>query len=124
VDLRQSYARLGKFALIWHQRDAHAKQFKRANRMLKKLRTLLGRVVRDIGRKIDGDRGLEGAFAKLLLLARRVHEQKQHQRGPKVYSLHSPEVARIGNKAPSALRVRRQGERCHYPQARAASSSL
>ena len=47
VDLRQSYARLGKFALIRHQRDAHAKQFKRANRMLKKLRTLLGRVVRD-----------------------------------------------------------------------------
>ena len=77
VDLRQSYARLGKFALIRHRRDAHAKQFKRANRMLKKLRTLLGRVVRDIGRKLDGDSGLQGAFAKLLLLARRVHEQKQ-----------------------------------------------
>ena len=29
VDLRQSYARLGKFALIRHRRDAHAKQFKR-----------------------------------------------------------------------------------------------
>src|SRR5260370_31272671 len=47
VDLRQSYARLGKFAMIRHRCDAHAKQFKRANRMLKKLRTLLGRVVRD-----------------------------------------------------------------------------
>ena len=30
--LRQSYARVGKFALIQHQRYAHAKQFKRANR--------------------------------------------------------------------------------------------
>jgi IS5 family transposase len=30
------------------------------------------------------------------LLARRVHEQKQHQRGPKVYSLHAPEVECIG----------------------------
>jgi hypothetical protein len=47
VVLRQSYARLGKFALIQHQRYAHAKQFKRANRMLK-MRTYLGRVIRDI----------------------------------------------------------------------------
>jgi hypothetical protein len=30
VALRQSYARVGKFALIQHQRYAHAKQFKRA----------------------------------------------------------------------------------------------
>src|ERR1019366_2196881 len=85
VDLRQSYARVGKFALIQHQRYAHAKQFKRANRMLKKLRTYLGRVIRDIGRKIEGNGGLEAAFAKLLLLARRVREQQQRQRGPKVY---------------------------------------
>jgi hypothetical protein len=48
VVLRQSYAKVGKFALIQHQRYAHAKQFKRANRMLKKLRTFLGRVIRDI----------------------------------------------------------------------------
>jgi IS5 family transposase len=96
VALRQSYARVGKFALIQHQRYAHAKQFNRANRMLKKLRTLLGRVIRDIGRKIEGDSGLEAAFAHLLILARRVREQKQRQRGPKVYSLHAPEVECIG----------------------------
>src|SRR6202022_2234890 len=96
VELRQSYTRVGKFALIQHQRYAHAKQFKRANRMLKKLRTLLGRVIRDIGRKIEGDSGREGTFAQLLLLARRVREQKQHQRGRKVYSLHAPEVECIG----------------------------
>jgi IS5 family transposase len=96
VGLRQSYARVGKFALIQHQRYAHAKQFKRANRTLKKLRTYLGRVIRDIGRKIEGNGGLEGTFAKLLLLARRVREQQQRQRGPKVYSLHAPEVECIG----------------------------
>ena len=96
MGLRQSYARVGKFALIQHQRYAHAKQFKRANRMLKKLRTYLGRVIRDIGRKIEGNGGLEAAFAKLLLLARRVREQQQRQRGPKVYSLHAPEVECIG----------------------------
>ena len=92
VGLRQSYARVGKFALIQHQRYAHAKQFKRAKKMLKKLRTYLGRVIRDIGRKIENNDVLEVKFAKLLLLARRVREQKQHQRGPKVYSLHAPEV--------------------------------
>ena len=32
LDLRQSYTRVGKFALIRHQRYAHAKQFKRANK--------------------------------------------------------------------------------------------
>jgi len=96
VVLRQSYARVGKFALIQHQRYAHAKQFKRANRILKKLRTYLGRVIRDITRKIEGDNGLEAAFAPLLMLARRVREQQQRQRGPKVYSLHAPEVECIG----------------------------
>jgi IS5 family transposase len=39
VALRQSYARVGKFALIKHQRYAHAKQFKRANRALKSKRS-------------------------------------------------------------------------------------
>jgi transposase, IS5 family len=96
VPLRHSYARVGKFALIRHQRYAHAKQFKRANRALKTLRTYLGRVIRDIGRKIEGNSGLEAAFAKLLPLARRVREQQQRQRGPKVYSLHAPEVECFG----------------------------
>src|SRR5919201_6073868 len=64
--------------------------------MLKKLRTYLGRVIRDIGRKIENNGGLEAAFAKLLALARRVREQQQRQRGPKVYSLHAPEVECIG----------------------------
>ena len=36
VSLRQSYARVGKLALIKHQRYAHAHQFKRANRSLRK----------------------------------------------------------------------------------------
>src|SRR3954464_10577331 len=81
---------------VQHQRYAHAKQFKRANRMLRKLRTYLGRVIRDIGRKIEGNGALEAVFAKLLPLARRVREQQQRQRGPKVYSLHAPEVECIG----------------------------
>jgi IS5 family transposase len=100
VGLRQSYARVGKIALIEHQRYAHAKQFKRARRRLKKLRTYLGRVMRDIGRKIKGNDVLRTKFARLLSLAARVHEQQQHQRGRKVYSLHAPEVECIGKGKP------------------------
>lgn len=97
VPLRQSYVRVGKFALIRHQRYAHAKQFKRANRALKTLRTYLGRVIRDIGRKIENDGWLkEVVFKTILLRARRVRDQQQRQRGPKVYSLHAPEVECIG----------------------------
>jgi transposase, IS5 family len=94
--LRQSYERVGKRALIAHQRYAHAKQFKRANRVLRTLRTYLGRVTRDIMRKIKGRAELESVFALPLSLSRRVREQRKNQRGPKVYSLHAPEVECIG----------------------------
>jgi IS5 family transposase len=100
VELRQSYTRVGKFALIQHQRYAHAKQFKRANRALRTLKTYLGRVIRDIARKIDGDPRLEAKFAWLLSLARRVRAQERGQRGPKIYSLHAPEVECIGKGKP------------------------
>jgi transposase, IS5 family len=96
VTLRQSYERVGKHALIKHQRYAHAKQFKRANRALRTLRTYLGRVTRDVVRRIKGDAVLEEIFGLPLMLARRVREQRKNQRGRKVYSLHAPEVECIG----------------------------
>ena len=96
IVLRQSYARVGKIALIKHQRYAHAHQFKRANKALRKLRTYLGRVIRDIGRKIAGNDALQEVFAKPMSLARRVRDQDRRQRGPKVYWLHAPEVECIG----------------------------
>ncbi|MER8969446.1 IS5 family transposase [Mesorhizobium sp. M0808] len=96
IALRQSYARVGKIALIKHQRYAHAKQFKRANRQLKRLRTMLGAVIRDITRKLATRPELMQAFALPLSLARRVRDQRQRERGKKVYSLHAPEVECIG----------------------------
>ena len=96
VVLRQSYEWIGKYALIAHQRYAHAKQFKRANRALRTLRTYLGRTARDIVRKIKSDEELKSVFAEPLSLAWRVRDQRQNQRGRKVYSLHAPEVECIG----------------------------
>jgi IS5 family transposase len=63
VALRQSYARLAKRAALMAGRYAHAKQFKRAGRELKFLRTRLGRLIRDIGRKIEGNAVLREALA-------------------------------------------------------------
>ena len=77
VSLRQSYRRVGKLALIKHQRYAHAHQFKRANRSLRKLKTYLGRVIRDIERRIVGNEDLREAFVRPLFLARRVLEQER-----------------------------------------------
>jgi IS5 family transposase len=96
LDLRQSYVRVGKLALIKHQRYAHAKQFKRANRSLRTLKTYLGRTIRDISRQIAGEDDLEAIFRRPLNLAGRVLQQKQRQRGKKIYSLHAPEVECIG----------------------------
>jgi transposase, IS5 family len=96
VTLCQSYARVGKHALIVTQRYAHAKQFKRANRALRSVRTYLGRVFRDIVRKTSGDAALRKVFAEPLSLAFRVRHQRQNQRGRKIYSLHAPEVECIG----------------------------
>lgn len=64
VKLRQSYKRVGKLALIMHQRYAHARQFNRAKRMLRKLKTYLGRVMRDVIRKIEHNPWLEPKFAR------------------------------------------------------------
>lgn len=97
LDLRQSYIRVGKRALIAHQRYAHARQYKRARRQLKKLRTWLGRTIRDIRRKIKGNKPLEEAFVNPLWLAHRVMTQKPRDDVPKkIYSLHAPEVECIG----------------------------
>tara|TARA_B100000315_G_scaffold245668_1_gene271868 strand:- start:292 stop:1638 length:1347 start_codon:yes stop_codon:yes gene_type:complete len=96
VPLRQSYRRVAKKAAMMAGRYAHAKQFKRMNRRITFLRTRLGRLIRDVRRKIDGDEGLEEAFAVPLGRASQIRGQKQRQRGWKLYSWHAPETECIG----------------------------
>jgi len=96
VPLRQSYTRVAKRAAMMAGRYAHAKQFKRMNRELKLLRTRLGRVIRDIRRKIGDDAELQEAFGVPLSKASQIRSQKQRQRGWKLYSWHAPETECIG----------------------------
>ena len=98
VGLRQSYLRVAKRAAIMVGRYTHAHQFESAaRRELKFLRTRLGRIIRDVRRKIEGDAARQDRFGPLLDLALRIRHQEQRQRGPKVYSLHAPEVECIGH---------------------------
>lgn len=53
-------------------------------------------MIRDITRKLAGQPELAQVFALPLSLARRVRDQRQRERGRKVYSLHAPEMECIG----------------------------
>jgi IS5 family transposase len=63
---------------------------------VKFLAVRLGRVVRDIRRKIEGNEDREAAFTGELAMAVRLRLQKRRQEGPKLYSLHAPETECIG----------------------------
>ena len=96
VTLRQSYERVGKQALIAHQRYAHAKQFKRANRALRSVRTYLGRVIRDIVRKIGATPDCARSSPSRSRSPSGCATSASTSAGRKVYSLHAPEVECIG----------------------------
>jgi transposase, IS5 family len=102
VRLRQSYLRIAKRAAMMAGRYAHAKQFNRHHRELRRLRTRLGRIIRDIRRKITGRPEVEAAFEWPLSRATQIRSQQQRQRGWKLYSFHAPEVECIGKGKASA----------------------
>jgi IS5 family transposase len=102
VRLRQSYVRVAKRAAMMAGRYAHAKQFNRHRRELRILRTRLGRLIRDIGRKIAGRQESEAVFSAALSRASQIRSQQQRQRGWKLYSFHAPETECIGKGKASA----------------------
>jgi transposase, IS5 family len=88
IDLRQNYNRLSKHLLAQQSRYAHAKQIKRAKRCTRKLKTYLGRVIRDIERNCPEP---DHAMDQLLDISTRIFRQKRNDKN-KVYSVHAPEV--------------------------------
>jgi len=102
VRLRQSYLRVAKRAAMMAGRYAHAKQFNRHRRELRLLRIRLGRIIRDIRRKIAGKADLEATFEWPLMKANQIRSQQQRQRGWKLYSFHALEVECIGKCKASA----------------------
>jgi transposase, IS5 family len=94
LKLRQAHTRLAKRAAVQAGRYAHARQMRRMRRELKRLKTYLGRVYRDITRKVAGDDSLLAHFAGLLGLTERLLTQERTSKN-KLYSLHAPEVVCI-----------------------------
>lgn len=91
--LRQNYRFQGKKLLAKQGRYAHARQMKRAAKMTRQLKTILGRVVRDIERKAGKIQGriADEPLRELLALAERLLQQTRSSKH-KIYSVHAPEV--------------------------------
>ena len=93
--LRQSYVRVARYAAMKTGRYLHAQQKKRARKQLKFLRVRLGRLIRDVRRKMQALPALSERAAKPLegALDRAWHIAHQ-KRGDKgyLYSWHAPEV--------------------------------
>jgi IS5 family transposase len=88
IPLRQNYNRKSKQLLCRQSRYAHARQMKRAQGCTRKLKTYLGRVIRDIERKCPQP---DDHLRSLLVTAKRIVTQKRHDKN-KVYSVHEPSV--------------------------------
>ena len=92
ITLRQNYNREAPRLAAHVGRYAHAKQYRRMRASLRSLRTLVGRVWRDIDRKRDRQDELQNAkAASILARVKRLLEQKPKDKN-KLYSLHAPEV--------------------------------
>jgi IS5 family transposase len=88
IKIKQSYQHTGKKLLLDVSRYAHARQMKRARSATRKLRTNLGRVMREIERQVTTP---TEKLARLLVTAHQIHAQQRHDKN-KFYSVHEPEV--------------------------------
>jgi IS5 family transposase len=94
LTLRQSYERAGPKLRRRAGGYAHAKQFKRLKRVLRRQRTVLGRLMRDIERKFEGHT-TRTPIRTILERAQRLRSQSMRAKD-KRYAFHAPEVECIG----------------------------
>ena len=90
IKLRQTYKRKSKKSLFKQARLAHLRKFRQARREQRKLRTYLGRVIRDIQRKCPAWKN-NVRLRKLLKISQAIFEQRKKDKD-KIYSVHAPEV--------------------------------
>jgi IS5 family transposase len=99
ITLKQTFAKEGKALLRKAGGYAHARQFRRLRRAVKRQRTILGIVLREIRRKLT-TATMECAASldrlnTLLERAERIHKQQPKDKN-KLYALYAPEVECIG----------------------------
>lgn len=86
ITLRRSYKRTSKQLLRDTYNGTHPKRRKKANAAKRKLKTIAGRLVRELERKLP-----QGDYVKELELFKKVLAQERNSKH-KIYSLHEPEV--------------------------------
>lgn len=94
LNLRQNYNLVTKRLSFQIGRYLHAKQMKRARKAMKKLKVILGRVMRDVARKIQSS-GNQTQLIKIFSI--KLNQAKsllaqQKSDNKKLYSLHEPNV--------------------------------
>ena len=98
IELKQTFEKEGKELRRSAGGYAHAKQFKRLGRTIKRQKTILGFLLREVQRKLPLAKN-QGKVLKTLQMwlerATRINSQKRKGKD-KLYTLHAPEVECIG----------------------------
>lgn len=97
IALKQTFAKEGKELARKAGRYAHARQFKRMRRSIKRQRTIVGRLQREIERKASAiGQAVRQALGETLGKAARIAAQSGQRKSvdgtPKLYAWHAPEV--------------------------------
>jgi IS5 family transposase len=97
IELKQTFAKEGQHLSHKAGRYAHARQFKRMRRAIKRQRTIVGRLQREIDRKASAiGAAVRDALGETLNKARRIVAQSGQRKAadgqPKLYAWHAPEV--------------------------------
>ena len=99
VELKQTFAKEGKELRRRAGGYAHAKQFRRMKKVVNRQRTILGILLREVGRKLPQVQPespfCQNRLTTILEQAERIRTQQPKDKG-KLYALHAPEVECIG----------------------------
>lgn len=95
ISLRQNYNQVAPDLLRMAGRYGHAKQYQRMRKASNKLRTILGRVIRDIECKAQASGvAISASLAHKLEIAKKLKAQQRKSKD-KIYAIHAPEVSCI-----------------------------
>ena len=97
IELKQTYAKEGHDLRFKAGRYAHARQFRRMRKIIKRQRTIVGRLEREVGRKMNAlSQAVQESLGHTLDKAKRLVMQTASRKAldnrAKLYSWHAPEV--------------------------------
>lgn len=97
IDLKQTFAKEGRLLRFKAGRYAHAKHFKRMARAIKRQRTIVSRIARQMERGANMLNqavrdALQGTLAKARQIVAQAASRKNTGSSPKLYAWHAPEV--------------------------------